>query len=131
LLLSCIWEQHSIPILLQPLKLFIYPHWLSSFTISEILQALKVIKKLIEQFPIKRAPLTVRFTAPKSNLAGLMEKLDEWNAIVISKDESANQSSLVSLNRLCLCEPLLCCLIMIFYQIVIHASFPLNVSFIN
>lgn len=58
-------------------------------------QALKVIKKLIEHFPIKRAPLTVRFTAPKSNLAGLMEKLDEWNAIVISKDESGSQSSLV------------------------------------
>jgi len=58
-------------------------------------QALRVIKKLIEHFPIKRAPLTVRFTAPKSNLSGLMEKLDEWNAIVISKDESGNQSSLV------------------------------------
>jgi hypothetical protein len=26
-----------------------------------------------------------------------MEKLDEWNAIVISKDESGSQSSLVSL----------------------------------
>lgn len=58
-------------------------------------QALRVIKKLIEHFPIKRAPLTVRFTAPKSKLGGLMEKLEEWSAIVLSKDESGNQSSLV------------------------------------
>lgn len=58
-------------------------------------QALRVIKKLTEHFPIKRAPLRVRFTAPKSKLAGLMEKLDEWNASVISKDESGNQPSIV------------------------------------
>ncbi|XP_044967649.1 ribosome maturation protein SBDS [Hordeum vulgare subsp. vulgare] len=60
-------------------------------------QALRVIKKLIEnpKYKIKRAPLTVRFIAPKSNLAGLMEKLDGWNAIVLSKDESADQSSVV------------------------------------
>jgi ribosome maturation protein SDO1 len=76
---------------------FYLPRRPSSFAFSPNFQALKVIKKLIEHFPIKRAPLTVRFTAPKSNLAGLMEKLDEWNAIVISKDESGSQSSLVSL----------------------------------
>ncbi|WVZ81553.1 hypothetical protein U9M48_028916 [Paspalum notatum var. saurae] len=39
-------------------------------------QALKVIKKLILHFPIKRAPLRVRFTAPKPNFAGLMEKIE-------------------------------------------------------
>ncbi|XP_066352181.1 uncharacterized protein [Miscanthus floridulus] len=58
-------------------------------------QALKVIKKLTEHFPIKRAPLRVRFTAPKPNFAGLMEKVGEWNATVISKDESSTQPSIV------------------------------------
>ncbi|WVZ95532.1 hypothetical protein U9M48_041285 [Paspalum notatum var. saurae] len=58
-------------------------------------QALKVIKKLIEHFPIKRAPLRVRFTAPKPNFAGLMEKVAEWNAAIISKDESGTQPSVV------------------------------------
>jgi len=64
---------------------------------SLVLQALKVIKKLIEHFPIKRAPLRVRFTAPKLNFTGLMEKIAEWNATVISKDESGTQPSIVSL----------------------------------
>ncbi|BAF22712.1 uncharacterized protein [Oryza sativa Japonica Group] len=58
-------------------------------------QALKVIKKLTEHFPIKRAPLRVRFTAPKSKFASLTEKLEEWNANVISKDESGSQPSVV------------------------------------
>jgi ribosome maturation protein SDO1 len=58
-------------------------------------QALKIIKKLMECFPIKRAPLRVRFTAPKPKFAGLMEKVVEWNAIVISKDESGNPPSVV------------------------------------
>jgi ribosome maturation protein SDO1 len=61
-----------------------------------IVQALKVIKKLTEHFPIKRAPLRVRFTAPKSKFASLTEKLEEWNANVISKDESGSQPSVVS-----------------------------------
>ncbi|KAF8668491.1 hypothetical protein HU200_052309 [Digitaria exilis] len=58
-------------------------------------QALKVIKKLMENFPIKRAPLRVRFTAPKPSFAGLMEKVAEWNATFISKDESGTQPSIV------------------------------------
>ncbi|KAK3120817.1 hypothetical protein QOZ80_8BG0642140 [Eleusine coracana subsp. coracana] len=58
-------------------------------------QALKVIKKLMERFPIKRAPLRVRLTAPKPKFAGLMDKVVEWNAIVISKDESGNPPSVV------------------------------------
>ncbi|GJN12635.1 hypothetical protein PR202_ga30930 [Eleusine coracana subsp. coracana] len=58
-------------------------------------QALKVIKKLMERFPIKRAPLRVRLTAPKPKFAGLMDKVVEWNAIVISKDESGNPPSIV------------------------------------
>ncbi|KAF8668262.1 hypothetical protein HU200_052314 [Digitaria exilis] len=60
-------------------------------------QALKVIKKLMENFPIKRAPPRVRFTAPKPSFAGLMEKVAEWNATFISKDESGTQPSIVSL----------------------------------
>nr|CAB3504839.1 unnamed protein product [Digitaria exilis] len=58
-------------------------------------QALKVIKKLMENFPIKRAPPRVRFTAPKPSFAGLMEKVAEWNATFISKDESGTQPSIV------------------------------------
>lgn len=65
-----------------------------------VLQALKVIKKLTEHFPIKRAPLRVWFIAPKPNFAGLMEKVAEWNATVISKDESSTQPSIVSINSL-------------------------------
>ncbi|KAF8712610.1 hypothetical protein HU200_028366 [Digitaria exilis] len=57
--------------------------------------ALKVIKKLMENFPIKRAPLRVRFTAPKPSFAGLMEKVAEWNATIISKDLSGTQASIV------------------------------------
>uniref|UniRef100_A0A0D9X3L1 Ribosome maturation protein SDO1/SBDS central domain-containing protein n=1 Tax=Leersia perrieri TaxID=77586 RepID=A0A0D9X3L1_9ORYZ len=57
-------------------------------------QALKVIKKLMEHFPIKRAALRMRFTAPKSKFA---EQIEEWNANVISKDESGSQPSVVSL----------------------------------
>ncbi|KAL5231157.1 hypothetical protein ABZP36_029933 [Zizania latifolia] len=58
-------------------------------------QALRVIKKLIEHFPIKRAPLRVRFTAPNSKFASLTENLDEWNANVISKDEFGSITSVV------------------------------------
>jgi len=58
-------------------------------------QALKVIKKLTEHFPIKRAPLRVRFTAPKPNFPGLMEKIGGWNATIISKDELSTQPSIV------------------------------------
>ena len=47
--------------------------------------------------PHKHAPLRVRFTAPKLNFTGLMEKIAEWNATVISKDESGTQPSIVSL----------------------------------
>jgi ribosome maturation protein Sdo1 len=67
---------------------------------SLVAQALKIIKKLMECFPIKRAPLRVRITAPKPKFAGLMEKVVEWNAIVISKDESGNPPSVVSLLNL-------------------------------
>jgi ribosome maturation protein SDO1 len=44
--------------------------------------------------------LRVRITAPKPKFAGLMEKVVEWNAIVISKDESGNPPSVVSLLNL-------------------------------
>ncbi|KAL5659795.1 hypothetical protein ACJX0J_026920, partial [Zea mays] len=57
-------------------------------------QALKVIKKLTEHFPIKRAPLRVRFTAPKPNFPGLTEKIGGWNATIISKDELSTQPSI-------------------------------------
>lgn len=83
--------------LLGHVKSFIYHLMPFSDVFSLVLQALKVIKKLIEHFPIKRAPLRVRVTAPKPNFTGLMEKVAEWNAIVISKDESGTQPSIVSL----------------------------------
>ncbi|CAL5040482.1 unnamed protein product [Urochloa decumbens] len=50
-------------------------------------QALKVIKKLIEHFPIKRAPLRVRFTAPKPNFTGLMEKVCEIEPSILHSCE--------------------------------------------
>jgi hypothetical protein len=51
----------------------------------------------------------VRFTAPKLNFTGLMEKVAEWNTTVISKDESGTQPSIVSL-------------LILFCFLVIHVS---------
>ncbi|KAI3875348.1 hypothetical protein MKX03_027442 [Papaver bracteatum] len=58
-------------------------------------QALEVIRELQKRFPIKRAPMRLRVIVPEESSSSLMEKLNEWNAEVVSKDESGNQLSLV------------------------------------
>lgn len=62
-----------------------------------LLQALEVIRELQKHFPIKRSPMRLRLTVPEGNLSVLMEKLNSWNASIISKDESADHQSVVSL----------------------------------
>ncbi|MQL76545.1 hypothetical protein Taro_008928 [Colocasia esculenta] len=58
-------------------------------------QALEVIRELQKHFPIKRSPMRLRLIIPERNTSSLMEKLNIWNANVISKDESANQLYIV------------------------------------
>ncbi|KAG7599534.1 Ribosome maturation protein Sdo1/SBDS [Arabidopsis suecica] len=58
-------------------------------------QALDVIRELQKQFPIKRSPMRLRLTVPVQNFPSLLEKLKEWDASVVSKDESGTQMSTV------------------------------------
>lgn len=58
-------------------------------------QALEVIRELQKHFPIKRSPMRLRFIAPEKNFSTLMDKLKEWNASIVSKDESGHQQSVV------------------------------------
>lgn len=58
-------------------------------------QALEVIRELQKHFPIKRSPMRVRLTMPGQN-SSVSEKLSEWHASIISKEESGNQLSIVS-----------------------------------
>ncbi|XP_031248579.1 ribosome maturation protein SBDS [Pistacia vera] len=57
-------------------------------------QALEVIRELQKHFPIKRSPMRVRLTLPGQNSSSLMEKLNAWNASIVSKDESGSQLSI-------------------------------------
>lgn len=61
-----------------------------------ILQALEVIRELQKNFPIKRSPMRLRITVPGQNLHSLSEKLNEWSATIVSKEESGSQLSIVS-----------------------------------
>ncbi|RZB69176.1 Ribosome maturation protein SBDS isoform I [Glycine soja] len=56
-------------------------------------QALELIQELQKHFPIKRCPLRIRATAPDDQVPELLGKLNEWNAIVISKEGSSAQLS--------------------------------------
>ncbi|KAJ4700855.1 ribosome maturation protein SBDS-like [Melia azedarach] len=58
-------------------------------------QALEVIRELQKHFPIKRSPMRVRLTFPAQNSSSLVEKLNGWNANIVSKDDSGSQISLV------------------------------------
>ncbi|XP_076891208.1 uncharacterized protein LOC143542526 [Bidens hawaiensis] len=58
-------------------------------------QALDVIRELQKHFPIKRSPMRLRLTLPQDKFDSLTEKLNEWKAIILSKDESGNQLSVV------------------------------------
>ncbi|KAF5725287.1 hypothetical protein HS088_TW23G00008 [Tripterygium wilfordii] len=58
-------------------------------------QALEVIRELQKHFPIKRSPMRLRLTVPAQNFSSLTEKLGSWSASIASKDESANQLSVI------------------------------------
>ncbi|KAI3736696.1 hypothetical protein L2E82_26667 [Cichorium intybus] len=58
-------------------------------------QALDVIKELQKHFPIKRSPMRLRLTLPQEKFNSLEEKLTEWKIIIVSKDESGSQLSIV------------------------------------
>lgn len=62
------------------------------------MQALEVIRELEKHFPIKRSPMRVRLTVPEQNFSSLKDKLDSWNASIVSKDNSGSQLSLVSVS---------------------------------
>lgn len=59
-------------------------------------QALEVIRELQKHYPIKRAPMRLRLTVPEQNISSLTEKLNGWDAKVVSRDESVLQISIVS-----------------------------------
>uniref|UniRef100_A0A5B7AJD5 Putative ribosome maturation protein SBDS n=1 Tax=Davidia involucrata TaxID=16924 RepID=A0A5B7AJD5_DAVIN len=58
-------------------------------------QALEVIHELQKHFPIKRSPMRLRLTVPEQKFSSLLEKLNAWNASVVSKDESGSQLSVI------------------------------------
>ncbi|KAK9162574.1 hypothetical protein Syun_003476 [Stephania yunnanensis] len=57
--------------------------------------ALEVIRELQKHFPIKRSPMRLRITLPGNQFSSLTEKLNSWNANIVSKDETGNQLSAV------------------------------------
>ncbi|KAK1436451.1 hypothetical protein QVD17_02231 [Tagetes erecta] len=58
-------------------------------------QALDVIRELQKHFPIKRSPMRLRLTLPQDKFDYLAEKLSEWKTIILSKDQSGSQLSVV------------------------------------
>ncbi|XP_044476119.1 ribosome maturation protein SBDS [Mangifera indica] len=58
-------------------------------------QALEVIRELQKHYPIKRSPMRIRLTLPGQNSSSLLEKLNVWNASIVSKDESGSQLSII------------------------------------
>lgn len=62
-----------------------------------ILQALEVIRELQKHYPIKRSPMRLRLTVPEQNMPSVLEKVNGWNSTIVSRDESGNQLSVVSL----------------------------------
>ena len=63
--------------------------------IIELVQALDVIRELQKHFPIKRSPMRLRLTVPVQNFTSLLDKLKEWGASLVSRDESGTQMSTV------------------------------------
>lgn len=58
-------------------------------------QALEVIHELQKHFPIKRSPMKLRLCVPEKDFSSLLEKLNVWNASVVSKDDSGSQPSVI------------------------------------
>lgn len=58
-------------------------------------QALELIHELQKHFPIKRSPMRLRVCVPEKDFSSLLEKLNVWNASVVSKDDSGSQPSVI------------------------------------
>ncbi|KAK9735050.1 hypothetical protein RND81_04G180500 [Saponaria officinalis] len=58
-------------------------------------QALDVIRELQKNYPIKRSPMRLRITIPQQNFSSLLEKLNAWDADIVSKEESGSQFSAI------------------------------------
>nr|GME00974.1 ribosome maturation protein SBDS [Ipomoea batatas] len=56
---------------------------------------MEVIRELQKHYPIKRAPMRLRLTIPGEQNFSILEKLKEWNAGVISRDEAGSQLSII------------------------------------
>lgn len=65
------------------------------------LQALEVIHELQKHFPIRRSPMRLRLNVPEEGFSSLMEKLNSWNAKIVSKDQAGSQLSVVSPSLFC------------------------------
>lgn len=57
-------------------------------------QSLDVIRELQKHFPIKRSPMRLRLYVPEQKFSSLSEKLNDWTASIVSKDESGSQLSI-------------------------------------
>lgn len=57
-------------------------------------QALEVMRELQKHFPIKRAPMRLRLIVPQQNISSLSEKLNGWDAKIVSRDESESHISI-------------------------------------
>ncbi|KAI5597456.1 hypothetical protein POPTR_002G073200v4 [Populus trichocarpa] len=58
-------------------------------------QALDVIRELQKHFPIKRSPMRLRLAVIGQKFPNLLEKLNAWDANVVSKDESGSHQSVI------------------------------------
>lgn len=60
------------------------------------LKALEVMRELQKHYPIKRAPMRLRIHVPEQTSPSVLDKLKEWNASIVSREESGSQHSIVS-----------------------------------
>ncbi|CAL5439669.1 unnamed protein product [Camellia sinensis] len=57
-------------------------------------QSLDVIPELQKHLPIKLSPMRLRLYVPEQKFSSLSEKLNDWTASIVSKDESGSQLSI-------------------------------------
>ncbi|KAI7996596.1 Cytochrome P450 85A1 [Camellia lanceoleosa] len=60
-------------------------------------QSLDVIREPQKHLPIKLSPMRLRLYVPEQKFSSLSEKLNDWTASIVSKDESGSQLSIVSM----------------------------------
>ncbi|KAL3339796.1 hypothetical protein AABB24_028417 [Solanum stoloniferum] len=58
-------------------------------------QALEVIRELQKHYPIKRAPMRLRIHVPEQSSPSVLDKFKEWNASIVSREESGSQHSII------------------------------------